>query len=240
MRKRFVLGCGGLATAMAALLVLLPEREAPAADHGDSPSVGVDTAADIADLYAFVTAGNDRLALIQTVASGADATTTFSTDAAYVFNIVSSDNLLGPTQTANHQVIVTFDDAGDASVWVDGVHQVTGDASSEAGLSGGGVKIFAGLRDDPFFFNATGFFAVADIVNGAAGTLTFDSFGCPTLDEATATTLITQLGTEPGGGSAVDDFAGNNVMAIAIEVDLDLVNTAGDVLAVYAATHELQ
>ena len=57
-------------------------------------------------------------------------------------------------------VICTFDNGSPQKVscWV-GTDAYTGDATSTSGLSSADskVKVFTGLRDDPFFFNRAGF-----------------------------------------------------------------------------------
>src|SRR5205085_3071043 len=117
--------------------------------------------------------------------------------------------------------------------------RVTGDASAEGGLRSrdGKVRVFAGLRNDPFFFNLPGFRATARIVAGAAGSLTFDPAGCPALDAATSAALVGQLQTAPGGGPAVDNFARFNVLAIVVSVSKSLVTRDGPVVAVWGSTN---
>ncbi|MEM9487901.1 MAG: DUF4331 family protein, partial [Myxococcota bacterium] len=116
----------------------------------------------------------------------------------------------------------------------DGGAYVEGDPSAEAGLSNdaGNVTVFAGSRNDPFFFNAGGFLAaVAAVEEAAAGGLTLDGNGCPELAPATAEALRGLLSDNP-----VDAFAGN-ISALVIQVDKNLVNGGGDTLAVWASTH---
>jgi len=100
----------------------------------------------------------------------------------------------------------------------------------------GKLRVFTGLRQDPFFFNLAGFRETCRIVAGAASGLTFDAAGCPALDEATATALVTQLQSAPGGGPAPDSFAGFNVISIVLEIDKSLVTPGGPIVAVEAST----
>ena len=69
-----------------------------------------------------------------------------------------------------------------------------------------------------------------------------------TLDDAHphATALATQLSREPdpvdgppGLTPVVDDFAGANTLIVVASIDVDLVNAGGDILGVWAATHEV-
>ena len=122
--------------------------------------------------------------------------------------------------------------------WAAGEAFVQGDPSNPAGISNddGTLRVFAGLRNDPFFFNLAGFRETARTVTAAAGSLTFDGAGCPALDDATASALVTQLKTAPGGGPAVDSFAGFNVLALVVVVDKDLVTQNGPIVSVSAST----
>ena len=123
--------------------------------------------------------------------------------------------------------------------WAGDQAYVTGDASSLSGItsSNGKLRVFTGLRNDPFFFNLAGFRETARIVTGAASSLTFDAAGCPAVDSATSTALVTQLQSAPGGGPAPDSFANFNVIAIVVEVDKSILTGNGPILSVATATY---
>jgi hypothetical protein len=108
-----------------------------------------------------------------------------------------------------------------------------GDPSNTAGITSitGKVKVFAGRRSDPFFFNATGFSKA--VTSLGLITPAPDLAGCPTaIDAAQAMGLRTQLSTGP------DAFAAANVMAIVVQIDKSLVNTdANKTVAVWGSTH---
>lgn len=214
-----------LVSAATLLLMCIPLGSAMAADHNDSPATTADPTADITDVYAWMTedAGNLVLALNIPAESFSDAVQ-------YVFHVESKTSLLMPGTVTD--VICTFDAAQAVSCWVGDQDFVTGDASAEAGLVSDSamVKVFAGLRDDPFFFNLTGFQTAVETIKTAAPTLTFDAANCPTLDEATSTLLVGQLST---GGN---DFAASNVSALVLEIDKSLVTPGGDVVSVWAST----
>jgi uncharacterized protein DUF4331 len=116
---------------------------------------------------------------------------------------------------------------------------VNGDASATSGIQSGSgkLKVFAGLRDDPFFFNLDGFKAVATAVHAAAPVLTFDAAGCPALNTVTATALVAQLSHSPTGGAAEDHFARNNVLAIVLSIDKTILTGGGPVLSVWGSTN---
>lgn len=205
-----------------------------AADHGDSPRAAADPAADIADLYAWMDATDgEKLNLIMTLTSNG----AFSDAVDYVFHINSDDDgPLGPTPQVETTITCTFDSSQNVTC-EGGGSSVSGDASSDDGItsSDGFLRVFAGLRDDPFFFNATGFGATVDAVIGAATgdpALELDDDGCPLLDDATAAQLRSVISTAPNG----DDFGGRNVLALVVQIDRSRVNSNGDILGIWAST----
>ena len=116
---------------------------------------------------------------------------------------------------------------------------VSGSADDPTGIASadGRMRVFAGVRNDSFFFNLSGFEAVAATVRSVAGDLSFDEAGCPQLDAATAAALGDQLVHDGDGSEASDDFARQSVLALAISIDKTLLTPDGDVLAVWASTH---
>lgn len=171
MSKRLLLSIGALvALAGAAVIGLAPGS---AADHGDAPLSKANHAEDLADVYAFGGAsGNTVLALTVNPLTMPGDTPAFDPQGLYQFRIDNNGDAT-PDVTYN----VTFGDpAADGSQAVT-LRRVTGaqaDSLSAAGstlLTGkttagtaapvvnqkNGVKLFAGLRDDPFFFDLNAF-----------------------------------------------------------------------------------
>ena len=70
-----------------------------------------------------------------------------------------------------------------------------------------------------------------------AASLQIDPAGCPQLDAATSAALVTQLGTAPGGGPAVNNFDKFNVLAIVIAIDKSLVTKSGPILSFWGSTN---
>ncbi|MES1209542.1 MAG: DUF4331 family protein, partial [Pseudomonadota bacterium] len=178
-----------------------------------------------------------KVTLVMDVYPNAPSGSKFSDQVLYVFHVNSSAGY-GMAQTET-KVICGFDTAQAITCWVGAGEKVTGTASAVAGLTSasGKTKVFAGLRDDPFFFNLTGFKATAADVAAAASSLTFDGTGCPTLDATTAGTLVAQLSHGTAGAAAANDFAGQNVQSIVIEVDTALLTPGGKILGVWASTN---
>lgn len=212
---------------------------ARAADHADGPRATVDPAADITDVFAWMSADASHVNLVMNVFPSATTSSKFSDAIQYVFHLGSRVAFSNAATTEAHtDIICTFDSAQKASCWVGTAAYVTGDASTTNGVTStdGKLKVFAGLRNDPFFFNLDGFKATAAAVAAAASGLSVDAAGCPALDTSTATALVNQLKTAPGGGTAVDHFVGKNVLSIVLSLDKTLVTQGGPVVSVWAAT----
>lgn len=223
------------ATRAACAVTLLVPQLGLAADHTDSSAVIADPAADITDVFAWMDPSGDKLNLVLDIPSGG-AGSSFSDAVQYVFHVESSPAF--GTAGESTDIICTFDVNQAVSCWVGSEAYVTGDASSTAGLldDSGQIRVFAGRRNDPFYFNISGFRNTISAVVAAAGSLSFDNAGCPALDGATSSTLVSALMTEPDGSPAQDDFAMGEVLALVVQVDLGLVNRGGPILAVWAST----
>jgi hypothetical protein len=196
-----------------------------AADHKDGPAVTADPAADVTDVYAWMSADKSKVDLVMDVYPN-------------VFHLNSAATFGGTATSTN--IICGFDTAQTITCWVGSSEMVTGNAGVTTGITSasGKTKVFAGLRDDPFFFNLTGFQATAAAVAAAAPTLTFDGTGCPALDAATSTALVGQLAHGTAGAAPANDFAGQNIQSIVIEVDTALVTPGGKFLGIWASTNQ--
>ena len=213
-------------------------RVAKSADHLDAPATKADPSADIADLYAFNDGTHSVFAM--TLFPAATTAAKFSDAVQYVIH-TASGSAFGTT-TANEDIICTFTTAQIISCWAGTDEFVTGDASATTGLASadGKMKVFAGLRADPFFFNLDGFHTAEATVEGAAAGLTFNGAGCPLLDDGTAAALRGQLTHAPDGGPAVDFFANLDALAIVVSLDKSLVNKGGPLTSVWAGTYKAQ
>jgi Domain of unknown function (DUF4331) len=222
-----------------ALAVTSVASMAIAADHRDGPDVSMDPTADINDVYSWV--DGDNVILVMTVFPQAMADSAFSPNVQYVFHTASHAAFGAPGTGVD--IICTFDDQQVAQCWAGADEYVTGDASDAAGITSASTnfKVFAGLRDDPFFFNLNGFNAAVSAVVAAAPTLTFDAAGCPAVDAATSTALVTALQSDPDnpGGPALDFFAGFNTLAIVVSVNKSLLVTdEAPILSVWGSTNQ--
>lgn len=138
---------------------------AMAADHLDSPGVVADPAADINDVYAFRSkdpeaANVRRTVFVMTVVPAADMDSRFSTNVQYQFWIRDA----GPSQ-ARKDIICTADGAGDDQMVTctapnGSTKTVPFNAIDRGDANSDDIRVFAGLRDDPFFFDLNAFFTV--------------------------------------------------------------------------------
>jgi hypothetical protein len=226
-----------LSAALCAAAAMSIATSAAAADHLDAPGAKADPAADLNDLYTFL--DGDRVVFAMTVFPLADSGSKFSDKVQYVLNIES-----GPTfgvSADGTKLICTFDAAQKASCWLGTDEYASGDASAEVGLSSasGDLKVFAGLREDPFFFNLEGFNDAVSVVQSAGAQLTFDTAGCPAIDASTSSALVGLLqGTSMGTQPAKDFFATARTLAIVASVKKPLVTKGGAFVSVWASTHK--
>lgn len=236
-RTKTVVGILGAAT-----LAILPTISfvAEGADHVDSPAAVSDPPADLTDLYAWMDSTGSKLNLVMNVFPFAGANAEFSTAVNYVFHVNSSASY-GAAQT-EAQILCSFYKTDHIECWGPANEYVVGKADDPAGITSasGKMRVFAGLRSDPFFFNLEGFQETVKAVVGAANTLTFDAQGCPAVSPTLSNTLVTQLKSTKAGAAAVDNFANANVLSLVVQLDDSLVNTGGPVLGVWASTHRAQ
>ena len=167
-RTRTTVWGGAIAGALA-LAIGAGGGQVNAADHVDAPTAADDAAADITDLYAW--AEGDSVYMVLAFAGLAEAgePALYDADVLYGFHIDNDGDAI-----ADKDIWVRFGQA-DTGEW--GM-QVVGLAGTDA-LIGPveqtvegplGQRAWAGLRDDPFFFDLEGF---QDTLG--TGTLSFDN-----------------------------------------------------------------
>ncbi|MEO8552403.1 MAG: DUF4331 family protein [Kofleriaceae bacterium] len=211
--------------------------------------------ADIGDVYAWMTSDGNNVNLAMTVSPGDQGVNTFGPSVQYAWHVSSHVG----TQTATafgapgseERVVCTFTDNTHGECWVvkgtTVLDYVKGDPSTSMTSASGKMKVFAGRRSDPFFFNLAGFKKTIAAVEGA-GVIPPNAAGCPAVPTATATVLRTFLTTPVVTGAAApcpnnqaDCFLNFNVMAIVAQVDKTLL-AQGDatdhhLLSVWGSTH---
>lgn len=129
-----------------ALLLALPIQ---AADHRDSPLATNDPAADVNDVYLFINPNNaQELIVATTVAPSATALSRFSDAVDYRLHF---DNGGG-------EQVLTCRFPGSTRVTCSGIGNLSVSGSVGAQIRGSnGLRLYTGLRDDPFFFDLDAF-----------------------------------------------------------------------------------
>lgn len=230
MKNRTIALGVGLATAAAAVAVAVTAGPAPkaglAADHLDAPgatSPGGDAALDISDIYAFRAQGGKSVLVLNVngftppgeqalFASGAPSVAK-TKRVAYTLRIdndgdaVSDVNLRARFGRANARGVQRLTLTRNGKRVLKGRSSALGRKRINRSH---GYSVFAGMRDDPFFFDLDGF---VNILSNEPG----ESFiGC----------------TEP----RTDRFAGTNVSSIVISVPPGKLTDEGSTIGVWGTT----
>ena len=207
-RARSSLGGSAIAIIGVALIAFaLLGLRAEGADHRDSPSVEGDAGADITDVYAFRSPTNPNNLVVALDVNpltppSANATTNFASGVDYRIHVDNNGDL-----TADATVVAKFT-GNDFSITGLGSTPITGKVtpagSAPMVTAAGGIKVFAGLRDDPFFFDLTAFKAF------------------------TTAPYTPASGLRPSGQTPADTFAGTNVSALVIELPITALTGAAN------------
>ena len=188
-----------------------------AADHIDTPAV-TGQSSDITDLYVFRGQDVNNLVFVANtqglLAPGATAAAKFDENTVIEFNIDNNaDNIEDLVIQCKYDAVsnsmqvygpVAPSEKGtrsklEGSVKASAVVTAYGAASPTIGTGSTGIKVFAGPRDDPFFFDLNRYKAIL------AGTA--PGFNNP----------------------GTDTFAGTNVLSIVVEVPKTLLGTAASI-----------
>lgn len=153
-----------------------------AADHRDAPGATSDPTADINDIYAFINpADTGEVVLVNTVVPFANYNSRFSDVVDYVFRI---DN-----GVANGEVEIScrFSEQSN-KISCTGPNGLAAAGGIERTVQGEGMRVWAGLRDDPFFFDSPAF-------NATRASLT-PSFTNPGVNFFNGNTLAIVIGVQ--------------------------------------------
>ena len=214
MKKKIILAGIGVLALAGGILYAADHIDAPAVTGANSSSTG----ADITDIYAFQSpSDNSKMVFVMNVqglmSPAASASATFPSNVLYEFNIDNSgdnrEDLVIQALVQNGKIRVYGPVAPDmqgtsSTVRTNGsmVETTVTPYNASAPVIGSntsGMKVFAGPRDDPFFFDLVRF---REILGG-----TQTAFRNP----------------------GVDTFAGTNVMAIVVEVPKTALGNAATI-----------
>ncbi len=198
-----------VASAAVILAIGLSPLGVGAADHLDSPTVSASGAADLTDIYAYSTNDSKKSVLIANVNPGAGAlpnsTTSFGTGVRYQITVDTNGDAV-PNVT--YELRFTAGNPQGVTIWRNGTLWGAGKTGQNIVLKGG-TKLFAGLRDDPFFFDLDAF--KGNILGAANGRMLCD-------------------------GKEVDFFKGLNVSSIVLLVPNAELGGNGKTVGVSANT----
>ncbi len=188
---RKIAGCFALTITAVAAVVPLYMDTVHAADHIDAPKSMANLPADITDLYAWHT-GDGKIVTVLDFAGFTEAGLPPRFDANVLYGIHVDNN---GDNRADQDVWIRFgqDPGGKWGVQVSGLPGgqpvLSGpvDTIIDAGL---GLRVFAGLRDDPFFFDLDGFKATA-----TTGTLAFDKTN-DTFAKTNVGSIVVEMSTD--------------------------------------------
>jgi hypothetical protein len=202
-----------------------------ASDHLDSPATVANPQADIADVYAWTSPEGHRLNLVMTILGH-----TFSSKVQYVFHI-DSGKVFGHT-SASTPIVCAFTAANSIKCKIGNVDEASGDPTNPEGLEGRNhrFRVYAALRDDPFYNNVKGLLAAYQTANNAIKKgAAVDAAGCAHFDTATAKAILDQMG-HTDGAAAQNLLYNWTVSAIVISIDLNAVAKGGRLLAIWGTT----
>ena len=168
-------------------------------DHLSGTRALADPAIDLTDLYAFPSpSGSDQLVLVMNVFPNARPGALFSDAASYRFRIRPATTAAGRIDLGSGEYAFTF--SFSAPVRTNGqstqrgrcvlpnAEEVPFQVHDELGGNGSGVRIYAGLRLDPFFMDV-----LKDVETRATRRLAFVSKGTNTLDGNDVLSIVLQL-----------------------------------------------
>ncbi|HEV8252598.1 MAG TPA: DUF4331 family protein [Candidatus Limnocylindria bacterium] len=139
-----------------------------AADHLDAPTVKTDGRIDINDVYVFQGQNTNNTVLAMTIdpAAGILSPTSFRAGALYEFKVSTNGDAVpdvayrikfgGLANGSQSLTVLRADGSADPANGAGGVPIGRGSSYQTVALSGGGM-LWAGLRDDPFFFDLDAF-----------------------------------------------------------------------------------
>ena len=138
-----------------------------AADHAEAPEATLNPPADIADYYAWHEGTQLNLIVTFGPASAPGTPAAFNSNILYTLHFdTDADNV------SDVEIYARFaqDSAGDWGVQVTGADTAVVSGAVDTVLTQGDTSVWAGLTDDPFFFDQTGFRETV-----ATGVLAFDN-----------------------------------------------------------------
>jgi hypothetical protein len=205
-----------VAAAAAAAVALAGVSAVRASDHLDGPSVTADPESDITDVFAFTSPENPaHVVLAMAVTPYAGDAATFSPSVDYAFRVQRVEVLQPFTLDATaRDVVCRFDASPPQHVTCTAPGGLTATAALEDPTGGGNaqspMRVFAGKRSDPAFFDRQG--ALATLGTGKASFTGANAF-------AGANVLAIVVELESRVFATVGDAGGDGAPVIAVAAE---------------------
>jgi hypothetical protein len=181
-------------------LIVVAQRDGRAADHLDGPGATKDPAADITDVYAFTSPETTgHVVLVMNVFPLATSAAKFSDKVEYNFRIREITGTSPVTLGATALDVKCTADAAGAKVTctAPGGLSKTVDVGMTTGATTDDIRVFAGLRSDPFFFDLDAFKKTVKDAKPA-----FTSPGKNFFDKANVLSIVVELNVAKAFGKA--------------------------------------
>jgi hypothetical protein len=227
--------------AIATVYLTVGETPTPqAADHSETGTITATPLGDINDFYAWTTDSDedgtydDALVMAMTIKTNAAPGDKLSDAYEYNFHV--------NVGTTDYTVTCTYDATGDTvtCALVGGSTNESVTADWDTPKTDGAFSVYAGVREDSFYFNGYGFTNTVDyVVTNAAG-LVFTN-GCPNLAGGPGATIRDcLLASQCAAAGAADQdpanaFADQNVIGLVVEIPAALI-PGGTTLKAWAST----
>ena len=204
----------GVPRGLAATLALAASVSVMSADHAESPGADADPSADLAYIFIFPSPQSTSRTVAAITFGGRpaprsriDGDLSCDPNVLYTFHIDRESASGGFDNIPDVQIHARFgrNDKGECGVQVENIPGAVGTVSGPVETvfeSSTGLKVYAGVRNDPFFFDAEGYAAL--VASFAGPGQSGDVVGA------------FRLGT---GQPRRDSFANRNVSAIVFEMD---------------------
>jgi hypothetical protein len=215
-----------IVAALAPLATLVALPMVRASDHLDGPRVTADPQSDITDVFAFTSPDTPgRVVLAMAVTPYATDASTFSSLVDYAFRVqrVEAVSPLTLDGTAR-DVVCEFDDGAPQKITCTAPGGLSATATvGDTGGGGGGpgsMRVFAGLRSDPAFFDRQG--ALTTIATGRASFTGENAFAGANVLAIVVEIDSARFALPPEGGAPVTVDAGDAgartpILAVAAE-----------------------
>ena len=252
--KKFLGAAGALAMVGAIASIGAGPLLVGAADHLDGPLVTNDARLDLTDVYAFRTSptGTAIVLNVNPLTSPADSEAArfrrgglyeikidtnldAKADIAYRIKFGTPTNYSDGTNRQTYRVLRATGAAARRTEWsgtevAKGVTTRYGHEVKSFAVDGGG-KVFAGPRDDPFFFDLVGFKHLKSrILNGQLDLgMAGDTANCDLADDDADANLLSCF-------TGTDTFAGTNVSSIVLNLPNSKLGGTGKTVGIWATT----